>query len=167
MKVAEEQLREVFEVGGSYTIYRIGEMMAMTVKQEITVKRFQGDDIVVYVNKGKRKEFGLRLKSRAYQSAPELPFMGMILKGWEQPIKCDTEKTSGIMRGNACYNFMGKPEEIRKWIDENQLNPFFEKCRVVAIEENVMGDAGETVVYPELVQTGRNAVIDRLMSKSA
>ena len=109
-----------------------------------------------------------------YQSAPLKPYDGAIFEGWDQPIKCDTENHGSlncpsVMRGNACYNFIGKIEDIRNWIDNNQLNLSFDKSRVVAIDPdrlNLCGDSPETVVYPELVVPGNHAVIDGLMSKT-
>lgn len=62
------------------------------------------------------------------------------------------------MRGNACYNFLASKDEIKNWIDTYQLNPDFEKDRILAI----VGDQ-ETVVYPEFYK-GNHAVISRILN---
>jgi hypothetical protein len=54
-----------------------------------------------------------------------------------------------------------KRKAERAWIEAGQLNPLFDKTKVLAIE----GDK-ETVVYPELVREGDHAVIDRIMSEA-
>lgn len=172
MEQKMQELKEIFRVGEKYSLYYIDEMMAMSHCQRITVKHFvrskdkDWDDVIVFVLKGKRKERCLRLESRSYQSAPMLPYKGGIFKGWEQPVCTDTEQCSGVMRGNACYNFIGTPETIKTWIENNQLNPYFEKASVVAVDPDmttVCGDSAESVVFPDEVEPGRHAVIDRLL----
>lgn len=171
-----QELKEIFKVGEKYSLYYIDEMMAMSHCQQITVKRFaksnqfnDWDDVVVFVLKGKRKERVLRLQKRSYQSAPMLPYKGGIFQGWDQPIKCDTEFRCGVMRGNACYNFIGTPLEIQVWIETGQLNPFFDKSSVLAIADQQSGsnNDNETVVFPDEVQPGRHAVIDRILAQAS
>ena len=160
----KEQLKNIFKVGSKYTLYKISEGMAMTCKTEIKVKEVRDDGNSVIFSKPRgRKMFILPLESRHYQSAPMLPFVGAIFDGWDQPIKCDSE-TGNIMRGNACYNFVGLPLEIKEWIETSQLNPFFELGNVLAIAPpNNSNDCEETVVFPEVVEPGRHAVIDRIL----
>lgn len=55
-----------------------------------------------------------------------------------------SEQHGGTFRGNACINLVGKPEDIREFIDKNNLNPYVRKGTVLAIE-----GAEETPVYPE------------------
>lgn len=153
-------------MGQKYTLYRVSESMAMTVKTEITIKDVEEKRIVFTKSKG-RKRFELSFESRHYQSAPLLPLKAAIFEGWNQPIKCDTEQSQGVMRGNACLNFLGSVDDVRAWIEQYQLNPFFEKYRVVAIgkAESTFGDAPETVVFPEEYKGG-HAIIDQILAKS-
>jgi hypothetical protein len=144
-------------IGEKYTIFYIDSMLAMTHKQEIVITRIdQNSRKYIYKVKGKRKEFYLNLRQRP-----------AIFLGYNQPFSCDTDDAfnkgelgafalTRIMRGNACYNFMGKADEIKIWIEENQLNPDFEKDRVLAIEGNE-----EIVVYPEF--NSEHAVINRIL----
>ena len=167
----KQELKSIFKVGGKYTLYKIDECMAMTHKTEINVKEIRDDGNSVIFSKPKgRKRFILKLESRSYQSAPMLPYRGAIFEDWNQPIHCDTEYSSGVMRGNACYNFVGSELEIRVWIETGQLNPFFDKSSVLAIDRqnrDVCGEEPETVVFPEAVETGRHAVIDRILLKAS
>ena len=88
-----EQFVGVFAEGQKYTIYKISEMSAMTVKMEITVKRLvkrngfsEHPDCAVFTPRRKRKEYILPFESRSYQSAPLLPCRAAIFEGWDQPV---------------------------------------------------------------------------------
>ena len=159
------RLKDVFKPGGKYTMFYIGSAMAMTHKREILVKTVD-DDGAVYVERGKRTMYRLKFQSRSYATAPLEPLGCAVFAGWDQPITCDTchKGTTSqpvVMRGNACYNFVAMPLEVAAWIESGQLNPFFERTRVLAIE----GDA-ETVVFPEEVTRGNHAVIDRIIARA-
>jgi len=145
----------MFKAGERYTIYRIDSMMAMTRRSEITVKDFDPEGNPIYSLRGKRKRYLLRLQSRDYASAPVKPFRDAVFAGWDQPVLADTDQRTGVMRGNACYNFLGTPAEVRTWIDAGQLNPNFPREHALAIE----GDA-ERAVYPEMETT--HAVMNRV-----
>ena len=149
----------MFKSGKKYTVYTISDFMAMTVKREITVKELDKDGNAIYVLKGKRKRFIIRLKSRAYSSAPEKQFDGAVFEGWDQPIKIDCE-SGDVMRGNACFNFIGTPASIRKWIDKNQINPHFKKEHVMVIVLDKNGHSlAERPAYMEMETA--HAVINR------
>lgn len=162
----KKELRNVFKVGGKYSVYKINETMAMTHKTEINVKEIQDEGRSVIFSKPRgRKRFILKLESRSYQSAPILPFVGAIFEGWNQPIHCDTEFSTGTMRGNACYNFVGSVLEIRAWIESGQLNPFFKRSNVLAIDKlnkDICGEEHQSIVFPEDIEPSRHAVIDRI-----
>lgn len=164
----KEELKSIFKVGSKYTLYKISEASAMTCKTEIKVKEIQDDGMsVVFTKPRGRKLFVVKLESRHYQSAPLLPFVGAIFDGWDQPIKVDSE-TGNIMRGNACYNFVGIPLEIKVWIETGQLNPFFKLGNVLAIAPpNNSSDCVRTVVFPDAVEPGRHAVIDAILMEAA
>ena len=158
------KLKAVFKVGGKYTLFYIGSAMAMTGKREILVKQIT-DDGPVYVERGKRTMYLLKWQSKSYATAPLEPNKSAVFEGWDQPITCDTDYKGtigqpSIMRGNACYNFVAMPLEIEAWIESGQLNPFFQRDHVLAIE----GDK-ETVVFPAEVTRGNHAVIDRIINQ--
>ena len=157
--------KRFFEVGKKYTLYRIS-FMAITSKSEIQVTEILdgADDPragVVFKLRGKRKQYILPFASRDYASAPLKPFEGAVFEGWDQPVKCDSEGCS--YRGNACYNFVGDPEAVRLWIDAFQMNPAFDRSKVLAV--GLDSSSKETVVYPDLYQGG-HAVIDRVLAGS-
>lgn len=161
-------LINIFKAGDKYSLYHIDSMMAMSHKTSIKVQAVEPEQGRIIFSKPRgRKRFILRLESKDYQNAPMVPYEGGVFEGWEQPIKCDTEQAFGVMRGSACMNFIGTVDAIREWIDNNQLNQNFRKDNVVAINPDmtgICGDEAETVVYPELVEPGHHAVIDRLMA---
>lgn len=167
METKATEIMNLFEVGKRYTLYKISEALAMTNKTEITVTRLLPERaLVVFKARGKKNELGLPVQRQNYANGPLVFYTGAVFEGWDQPIQCDTERRIGVMRGNACYNFIGTPEAIRDWIDVQQLNPHFDKSCVVAIDATKTENCGnetETVVYPELVRPGYHAVIDRLM----
>jgi len=155
-------MNSIFKEGQVYTIYTISEFMATTVKKQFKVKGFQinkfgGMVDVIFQPIGKRKLFILPAKTRAFQTAPVKDFGGAIFEGLDQPFLVDSETSSFC--GNACYNFIGNSEEIKKWINDKQLNPNFDKSVVVAKDNEK-----EVVVYPEL-NKGNHAVISRILEK--
>jgi len=151
----------IFEPGKKYTTYRIDELLAMTHAMEFMVVSV-GDSCITYRERGKRKERRLLLAPVPYQNARPKPFSGAVFEGWGQPIICDTDKAapvvrgSKVMRGNALYNFIGSPDQVRQWIDKGQINPNFPKQHAVAITS----DGTEHVVYPEIETS--HAVIQKM-----
>lgn len=152
-----ESVKECFVKGGKYTIFKISEASAMTVKFEILVDSVE-DDKVVFKYRGKRKLYVIPFASRSYQSAPLQPFNGGIFEGWDLPISCDTDGQN-MFRGNALYNFIGEKDEVRKFIEDNQLNPYFEASRSVAHGKDNKAD---DLVFQDLY-TGGHAVINRML----
>ena len=70
-------LKDIFKVGGIYTTYHVGEMMAWTVVQRFKVNQVT-DDMIVFTPKGKRKKYIIRFETRQYSSAPLKPFAGAV-----------------------------------------------------------------------------------------
>jgi hypothetical protein len=169
MKTATETLSEILTIGGKFTIFRIGETMAMTNKIEITVKRYLPDGRMVYTPRGERAECGMKLEWSSYQNGPKKVMDGAIFAGWDLPITCDTDNTrpgkvsNGCtmrqMRGNALFNFVGETEFLRKYITEKQLSPLFDKPASIGINENDC----ETVLFPDEYKGG-HAVLDRMLA---
>jgi hypothetical protein len=167
-----EVLKTVFKTGSKFSLFRIDSCLAMTHRQDIEVVEYTEDGSPIYKEAGKRKRLIFNISRRRYSSAPVEIFDGAIFKGWNQPITCDTDdRVKGVesngfisrqMRGNACYNFVGTPEAVKAWIDTYQLNPYFEKEKVLAIYGTKESD--EAVVYPELYKGG-HAVIDRMLNR--
>ena len=150
--------KKLFEVGKKYTLYRMS-FLASTVMSEIKVTELDPEGNPVYQMRNGRKRLLLKLFTRQYESAPLKPFSGAVFEGWDQPIKCDSETTT--FRGNACFNFVADPLEVRAWMESGQLNPVFEKYRVLACGRD---NNEEEMVYPELYEGG-HAVLDRILDK--
>jgi hypothetical protein len=157
-------LVNLFQVGKKYTIFTIN-CMAITSKQEIQIVEYSlDDDFPVYKMKGKRTRYLLKLWSRSYQSAPLKPFEGAVFEGWDLPIKCDSDcygTTGQVMRGNACYNFVGDLASIKALIETCQLNPFFDVPRSLC---NGVNNDQEIPIFPDLYRGGC-APMDRYIEK--
>ncbi len=157
-------MKGIFKEGLFYTTYVINELIAITSKAQFEVKGFRENkaDVtrfdVIIQPLGKRKLYLLPAVKRSYQTAPLEEWDGAAFEGEIQPFKVDSEGST--FSGNACYNFIGEADAIRKWIDEKQLNPKFKKECVIAITSS-----GERVVYPELYKGG-HAVIDRILQEA-
>lgn len=150
---AKEQVKAIFEVGKKYTLYSIGGL-AMTSAQEITVKGITEDNIV-FAHKGKRKRYGIRLNNPS-----ELAELA-VFRGWDTSVKSDSQ-VGGIVRGNACLNFVGSVESIKAMFEE-QINPIFNvHHRILAVSSR--DDDQEQMVFPERYRGG-HAVIDRILAR--
>jgi len=151
----------IFELGKKYTLFRVNSL-AMTCKQQIVVVDFDAQGNPLYKEAGKRKMYVLRLKTRDYVSAPEKMFDGAVFEGLDQPYTCDTDG-GNVWRGNALFNFVGDVEGIKAWIQEKQLNPWFELSIVVALS-NKDSKVIETPAFPEFYKGG-HAVMDRILNQ--
>ena len=140
----------MFKLNEKYTLFRIGGF-ATTICDRIKIKEVH-EDYAIFQFASKRKLYTLLLNTKC-----------AVFKDWETKYTCDSDSkpVNGVhtFNGNACYNFVGSALEIRNWIDNEQLNPKFEKHLVLAVN----GD-NETVVYPELVTPGEHAIIDRALN---
>ena len=147
-------LCDLFKVGKKYTIFSIN-CMAITSKQEIQIVENSFDcAFPTFKEKGKRKFYQLKLWSKSYESAPLEPFEGAVFEGWDLPIKCDSDyygTTGQVMRGNACYNFVGDLASIKALIETCQLNPFFDVPRSLC---NGVNNDQEIPIFPELYRGG-------------
>lgn len=157
----------IFENGKYYTVFRINGM-AMTSKQIFKVTGFDADGNPIYKEPKGRKQYLLRLKERAYSSAPEKMFDGLVFEG-TVPFSCDSDSKSpyytGCFCGNALFNMVGDLTTIKNTIQEKQLNPWADITAVIhVLRQKGQEDAIETVLFPELYQGG-HAVIDRILNK--
>ena len=164
MNEREIHLGDVFfgAVGKKYTTFAIGSMMAWTTVSRFTVNEVH-EDRIIFTPKGKRKKYILRFASKDYATAPAKPYEGAIFAGWEHPYIADTEQKGGCMNCNACINIMGDVAGVREWFDASQLNPTFDRTRVIAREPDPeYGEGKETAVFADEYQGG-HACIDRII----
>lgn len=144
--------KQLFEKDKKFTIFWIADSMPMTVKSEIKTCGYKGDS-----NKPIFKVRGKRTASLWRTNNSEL----MIFEDWDIPLKVDSEiqrkATHGFgsttMRMNAMYNLGGmKYEEMREYIKENQINPFF----ILYDHINyINGKNEDSLLYPEAPATNQ------------
>lgn len=155
-------MNTIWKINGQYTVVGISSMLAMTNKMEIKVRDIDADGNVVFVFKGKRK-----LKTFMDDTRTKM----IVFPGWEIPLKIDSDQETpkgeymgGYMTcGNACYNFMGTPDEVRHYIDKNNLNEYFNRHdAVLAHGKKVISGSG-VPVYPEVPTT--HAVVLKIREK--
>ena len=128
-------------------------MMAMTFKSEIKVKDIDHDGNPIFVIGRKRKLQQFNDKARTDM---------LVFEGWDIPLKCDSDQEGNYtMRGNACYNFLGDVKTIRDYIENNNINEFFNRFdAILACEPGTNNGATEIPVFPEVPTT--HAVVIRV-----
>jgi hypothetical protein len=151
-----------WKTDGKYTIIGVGQMLAMTFRSEITVKGVDsktGEPF--WVERGKRKQ-----KIFAQPVGRDM----LVLEGWDLPLRIDQDQNKAdgyIICGNACLNFLGRPEFVRDFIDKHNLNEYFARQDVIlAHGDKVIANGAEesgVPVYPEAPTT--HAVVKRMREK--
>ena len=108
-----------FKIGGKYTIVKISDALAHTMKAEIQIVGFDQElGQHIYTFKGKRKRF---LIGKERELDKQLVFEGHAL-----PILVDSD-TDRFM-GNGRFNFVtDDPAGLKAFIEKNCLNPSPEK----------------------------------------
>lgn len=148
-----------FEINGEYTIFEIS-CMAWSVSRKIIITGKQNDRYTFKL-KGKRKQFYLNISNTT-----------AVFKGFNIPFYVDSDEENTIngskkFHGNACLNFVGKKEDIKNWIDENNLNENLNKAVILAVED--VEKEVYSVVYPEIakerLKTENHAVIESILRK--
>lgn len=146
-----------FDINGEYTIFEISSFMACSVRRKIIITGKQNDRYTFKL-KGKRKQFYLNITNTT-----------AVFKGFNIPFYVDSDEENTIngtksFHGNACLNFVGKVEDIKKWIDENNLNENLNKAVILAVENGVY-----SVVYPDIarerLKTENHAVVESILRK--
>ena len=145
-EIKAEQIN--LKTGVLYTVFSMDSFMALTHRKEVIITGLHNDRYT-FKMKGKRKEYYL-----------DLDECSAVFEG-ETPFKADTEFNS--FRGNACINVVGDMETIKRYFDTRQLNPYFEKWRVLVVEDKI--NTPERVLYPDMAKEQHHAVIDRILSK--
>lgn len=154
------------EVGKEYTIFGVGEMMAMTYRREIKIVDKKDDKYIFKQRNSDSKRLGRKM---FYLSLKD---DNVVLEGWDLPLKYDYEFkfADGCQRasGNACLNFIGTPESVRKALEKN-LNEHLRKGIVVAIDykenQSSADESNERMVYPEIAEKESHAVVQRILEK--
>lgn len=154
------------------TLFTIDDWMAMTHKHEIQLITVQTPEIrqngcehktrhATYKHRGKRKEFYLDLDGHE-----------IVLDGWDHAIDDQFGKSSGIMHGNACFNFVSdlSTDTIRTLLEEHTLQPISESIKASMIllppnnhDVNLTGQ----LIYPESTNTSHTVInnMKKLLTK--
>ena len=148
--------KHILRPGQKITIINIDDMMAMCHRTEGTVKSVLVEPIQcgyqkettrhgTFTPRGKRKEFYISTK-RDYS---------ILLDGWNL-LRVDSDGSYGVMRGNACFNFVGDADTI-KAILGSAIIPLTDgqKAKCILCD----GDK-ETLLWPE-IETA-HAVINQM-----
>jgi hypothetical protein len=148
--------------GQRVTLLKIDDALAMTHRYELEVRAalepqavgYQGRQqrVAVVRQRGKRRTFYLDVAAD-----------DILLDGWDQPFRADTE-CSGVFSGNACYNLVGDPEDIRDCIETLAVIPISESAKakvIVALQARIRCDDADLILlYPD-IET-HHAVINRM-----
>jgi hypothetical protein len=149
-------------IGQRVTLLKIDNMLAMSHRYELEVRSVLDGQKVGYEGRkqrvatvrqrGKRKEFYLDLAGD-----------DILLDGWNQPFKTDTEG-GHIMAGNACYNLVGDPDEIRQAIETRAAWPVSGDAKAKIIvsrtERTTCDDDGQELLFPDI--DTHHAVVNRM-----
>lgn len=147
--------------GMKLTIIWIDSMMAMSHRKEIEIisvcdperRGYQNEELRVGTFKERKKRNTFHLDVRPGT---------LVFEGWDLPFKTDTEVAGtfggpSIMRGNACYNLVGDPQTIKRFM-EAQLNDEIDDRDLASV---ILCDGhNEKLLYPE--KETMHAVIRRM-----
>jgi hypothetical protein len=158
-------------IGQHLTLLKIDDMMALTHRYELEVRGgvnppegewvgYEKRDhrLAVVRQRGKRKERYLDLRAD-----------DILLHGWEMPFKADTEhygKDGSMMHGNACYNLVGDPDDIKRFLETRALQlSDSAKAKIFVYRRPPTGkDQGDVeLLYPD-IET-QHAVIARFKGR--
>jgi hypothetical protein len=127
--------------GQKLTIITVGQMLANTMRAEITISGEQNGE-PIYRNKGKRNQYYFRPKKEM-----------LVFEGWDLPIDSNVnEGSTSFLLSGAGLNLInreapGDVEATRKWIEEHNLNEAFNEQRTMSLHHNGVEVAR---LYPEL-----------------
>jgi hypothetical protein len=150
--------QSLFKKDKVFTIIAIGDFMAQTTRSSVksTGEMYKGTPVFKKNEKGARSKFTLR-----NLESPET----LLFEGVDLPFKIDGEVTvnqnngftSTLVRGNALINLVGDADEIKKYIETKNLNPFFNAFDRI---NHCEGQEKETLLYTE-APTDSRMVLDK------
>jgi hypothetical protein len=139
-------------VGQRVTLLKIDDVMAMTHRYELEVRRVLQAEAVGYEGRLKRVAV-VRQRGKRKDQYLDLAGDDILLDGWGLPFKTDTEG-SGVMSGNACYNLIGDPDIIRQHIETKAALPVSNAAKgkiiVARAERSKCNDEGLELLYPDI-----------------
>ena len=152
--------------GQRVTLFKIDDVMALTHRYELEVRRVLEPQPVGYEGR-KQRVAEVRQRGKRKDQYLDLAADDILLDGWGLPFKTDTEG-DGVFSGNACYNLVGEPEAIRHAIESRAVYPVSEDAKakiIVSRGPRTKCDDSETeLLYPE-IET-HHAVVNRMKDKT-
>lgn len=110
-------------------------------------------------------KMGRERKLRTMKIKPDI----LIFAGQKIPVLSDFEADLGMWHGNACLNVAGpSPDETRQYIEDHNLNPYFNdqvRAKIIHHAKGVKADTIQTLLYPEIYTS--HAVVERLKAKES
>jgi hypothetical protein len=155
--------------GDIVTIIGISSFMACTARTEMyfTGDYHTIDDVskpIFKESKAKRKRFTLRSPLQNH-GTDKLVFLN--LPRTRLVLDSDVAERQGVMTvtsysGNACFNFMNTPDDIKSILEENLNEDFNEHNSILSL---ALGKDKPVLVYPHKHAPGTHATIDRILTK--
>jgi hypothetical protein len=150
------------KIGQRVTLLNIDECLAMSHRHELELRSVLDPEPVGY--QGRKTRVGtVRQRGKRKELYFDLGPDDILLDGWNVPFRMDTE-CDGVFAGNACFNIVGDPAEVRQYIETRAIRPLTDdaKARIIVAREprTTCSDNGTELLYPE-IQT-HHAVVNRM-----
>ncbi len=153
--------------GQRVTLLRIDDALAMSHRYELEVRSVLEPQAVGYEGR-KRRVAVVRQRGKRKEFYLDLGAEDILLDGWGLPFRTDTE-AGGVMSGNACYNLVGDPEEIRWCVERRAVVPVSDGAKATIVVSRAArtrcDDDGLLLLYPD-IET-HHAVVNRLKAARA
>jgi hypothetical protein len=155
----------MLSIGQRVTLLKIDDMMAMSHRYELEVRRTLEPSQVGYEGRKKRLAV-VRQRGKRKELFLDLGADDILLDGWELPFRTDTE-TNGVFAGNACYNLVGDPDAIRQVIETKAVIPVTDdaKAKIIVARgaRTKCDDEGLALLYPDIAT--HHAVVCRMKDR--
>ncbi len=153
--------------GQRVTLLRIDDALAMSHRYELEVRSVLEPQAVGYEGR-KRRVAVVRQRGKRKEFYLDLGAEDILLDGWGLPFRTDTE-AGGVMSGNACYNLVGDPEEIRWCVERRAVVPVSDGAKATIVVSRAArtrcDDDGLLLLYTD-IET-HHAVVNRLKAARA
>jgi hypothetical protein len=151
----------MLSIGQRVTLLKIDETLAMCHRYEMEVREVLTPERVGYEGRKTRLAV-IRQRGKRKTFLLDLAADDILLDGWEQPFKTDTEG-KGIIAGNACYNLVGDTDVIRACIETKAIVPVTDSAKakifVARAERTTCNNDGLALLYPDI--ESHHAVVNR------
>jgi hypothetical protein len=151
-------------VGQRVTLFKIDSMLAMTHRYELEVRSVvEPPQVVRDGYHGEQRVAVVRQRGKRKDRYLDVAIDDILLDGWDAPFRADTE-CGGVMAGNACFNLVGDPDQIRFWIETKAAWPVSDgaKAKIIVARSprTKCNEDGQELLYPG-IET-HHAVVNRM-----